>query len=998
MRPEATRLVYRIKTALKGESNGLETANLAWQYAAEVERSQELLRSCSEDEDALKAYIGAYSSPSALDTIDALDFGDADQWRARCELFKWKVPDTVDSDISRKLRDRFAAIEDLKSWLLGEFRSRVRDKRPLEAYQIVKLLIEQFGDDADLLSERQRLETQLIEQLETELASALQELMPAESPEAIVVRYRSYGLNVPKKEGPVSTVVFAIESAATKESASAVEALVAKSKDAQSNEEKLQLEREYFDCDYNLAVEGTRSKIDPALRDAFAAVGTELSHHRASFESNILIQNAIDDLRKILQGISISFGRKKATVHDAKDRLKSLQVQAKKMGRRIPPELQDEIKKALSEANRKRAPKYAIRATGALAALAIIGWFANSQVQTNQYAETLQTATAAINQAAARQNVAQAEEALTEWDDLIEAAPADHALKSAASYLRAWITEQTSLVETYSGIADRLDEIRSIQGVAPNASEIQTLLDSAETTRDQLDIELEGDAESRIAQFESWRETRISDIQTGRKENLLGYTQAAQDNLEQAAAATDSAEFESRSRDIVDASASARALLIKFPDLDANQLQSRSLERIEGSLKGLQEKRDTMLAAQKSIRGATDLASYLKSLEAIYNFDTLPADGKRNVGRILKLENEFASLLQTVVMPGDSEGWIELAGSDDYVNASPSLSNDEKAFLERLIEDSLFPTIFESNVKYFEGAPVAKSEYSVFLADPIQKGDTAGLKTGINFSFKVRGFDESGEAEEEALEMNFLSHPDGTFWGFFYEPSELSNESVYFQESLRLSLMRILAGSPRFSALRLFDELSEDRSLSPAFRAYWQSQLIEFMEIDPWKWGLPLAPTLSEWIESNDLLGANGINERQWLSTVEQISPSTQLTDYFREASKTKLSDEAAAFASFYSNAIKGEMQLIGQVDESGEIEYTLASVRDDSVWVVNHLTGRIESYEEGVPVAPYSPVLVYRFEGKPASSLVQKTRIQTGIDLSDATYASKLPPLFRPN
>ncbi|HAT59632.1 MAG TPA: hypothetical protein DCS60_02530, partial [Opitutae bacterium] len=60
----------------------------------------------------------------------------------------------------------------------------------------------------------------------------------------------------------------------------------------------------------------------------------------------------------------------------------------------------------------RRAPKYAILASGTLVVLTIIGWIAFSQVKDNQYSETLQIATAALNQAAANQDIEQAEKAL----------------------------------------------------------------------------------------------------------------------------------------------------------------------------------------------------------------------------------------------------------------------------------------------------------------------------------------------------------------------------------------------------------------------------------------------------------------------------------------------------------------------------------------------------------------------------------------------------------
>ncbi len=127
------------------------------------------------------------------------------------------------------------------------------------------------------------------------------------------------------------------------------------------------------------------------------------------------------------------------------------------MGRRIPPDLQEEIRKALSEATRKRAPKYAIIGGGGIAVALIVAWIVNTQVQDRRQAETLQTATAAINQAVARQNISQAQAALGEWSELIAVAPEGHSLKLAANSLENWIKEQQSLQVVYSQIADRLD-------------------------------------------------------------------------------------------------------------------------------------------------------------------------------------------------------------------------------------------------------------------------------------------------------------------------------------------------------------------------------------------------------------------------------------------------------------------------------------------------------------------------------------------------------------
>lgn len=998
MRPEAYRLVYRIRTSLKGESNGLETASLAWQYATEIDFYASRLNQCLEAETDLEAYLLAHAIPDTLTALDELDFPEASQWKERCQLLGWQSPPLIDSKKVKALRDRFAGVEDIKAWLQSEYRAQARSKQTLQAFRIANVLAQQFGDqDPSLTGESERLRAQILNQAESELATSIQELVPEEQPEAIAARYQESGLEIPNTDGPFATVLDRIDAQGVAEATKAVNAVIEQAKSSESEEEKAALEKAYLHCDYELTLDDTRSKIEPGLRDAFSKVATEISHHRSRFESNILLRNAIDDLRKVLQGVSISFGRKKATVHDAKERLKSLQSQAKKMGRRIPAELQEDIRKALSEAKRKRAPKYAIISGGGIAAILAIVWVVNTQVQDRRQAETLQTATAAINQAAARQNVSQAQAALSEWSELIASAPGDHALKQAATKLENWIGEQQSLQAVYSQIADRLDEIKSIRGVDPNAEEITTLLEKAESTRESLDIPEPKDIASRISAFETWREDRIEQIQTDRKSALLAYVDEAQNSLTRASSADDAGQFESLSRAVVESVSNAREFLSKYPELDPNDLQLQSLQRIENSLRSIQNKRDTMEAAQKSITGAEDLPSYLQSLEAIYNFDTLPPDGRRNIGRILRLENEYDSLLKALILPNSDEGWSELNRSSSFASTEIELDESEKAFLQRLIDDTLFPSIYESKVKYFEGAPVARSEYSVFLKEPVRKGDSAGLKTGVNFSFEVWGFNEDGLADETAQEMNFLSHPDGTFWGFFYEPSELSKESIYFQESLRLSLMRILAGSERFAPLKLIDELTRLRTLSPAFRAFWQQQLIAFIELNPWKWGLPLTPSLDMQKASLESISPDGIDRRLWLSSVEQISPSVQLTEHFRVASKTNLVDEARAFSTFYELAMQGTMNLIGQADESGKIKYNDSARYDnDTLWVVNGLTGRIEILTDNIQVAPYSPVLAYRYQDRSAARLIQQTKAQTGWDLSLERYDDYLPPLLK--
>lgn len=996
MRPDASRLVYRIKTALKGESSGLDTANLAWQYAVEVEYATQRLSECLEFEDDLEAYLSTYGEPKILESLDTLDFSEIDEWKRRCELLGYRIADPINRENIKRLRERFASQEDIRSWLEGEFRSKSRAKQPVDALRIAQILVDRFEDDDNARAERERLADQVADQAEAEIKSASEELMPEKSPEAALAGYEALGINLPDREGPIESARNARQSARLEEARATIASLVEKSDEAESDAAFARLEEAYLSFDYELTLNQTRAQLGTEDREALVKVSTKISRHRENNESNILIRAAIKDLRDILQGVSISFGNKKATAHDAYERLASLQMQAKKMGRRIPSDLQAEIKKAQSRAKRKRAPKYAILGIAAVAVFGVVSWIVFTQVERSRQATTWQEATAALNQAATRQNLDAAQQALVDWQATIETAPQDHALTRSAQSLRDWVGKQKDFQSEYSDVADKLDALRAGPDADPNSPEIRPLLESAQSIEAALGPRAPETVASRIDQFEAWQSNRLQQIESDRKRALLDHVSAAQDRLEQAAAPANDSDFEQQSTALAEAVTQARTLIATHPELDSNSLHSRSLGRLESALQGLREKRDSMEVAQRSIKDAVDIESYLRSLEAIYNYETLTPDSKRAIGRILKLENEYETLLQYLVMPNDRGGWIELGGSNSYASERIEPNAEERSYLERLIGNLLFPAVYESNVKYFEGEPVAKSEYSVFLVDPIQKGDTAGLKTGLNFSFKARGFDEIGEAEPETREMNFLSHPDGSFWGFFYEPSSLSKESLYFQETIRPELMRILSGARRFALLDLIQALSDDRSLAPAFRAYWQQELISLTELDPWKWGRALSPSLEDMAGELSSIAPDGLEERRWLSSVEQISPSIEFIEYFRMAEKRALTDEANAFSTLYRFATEGSIALVGQADESGKVEYNGEKQPEDRLWVVNGLTGRIETMEEVTTIAPFSPVVTYRYEGKPASRLLQKTRAQTGLDLSAAQYKDKLPSILK--
>ncbi len=992
---DASKLVYRIQTALKGESGGLETAMLAWRYAAAVEEANRRLAICSEQLETqgdIVAYASEQFSPKLLEAVDALDFAESGAWRARCEVFGWRMASQIEVEKAKTLRSAFAKVEDLKEWLSAEFRKRARAKDKAKAFQIINLLKENFQEDLNIQEEFKRLRQGAVEQAENELQAAMEELLANESSQAILERYRAQGLEFSQKEGLIAKALQAETAALEKKAEELAKGVVDRREDTDDAEKWKDVEEAYLQCDTFLAITGTRATLETGLRGDFGDVGTALSRSRGFHESKIQIRNTIAELSEILKGKRSDSG-KKLKPHDSIERLKSFEAQAKKVGYRLPKDLQQEIHQVLAEARKKRLPKLAFFYGGIAASFVFSLWVISYLFSGAKEDDLTAEALAALKDVSVEKSVLAAESVLKEWQFEIAGSEPNSPLNRAAQPIREWTEQQRALETEYSRVVDSIEKFKQQKVDKKSESEIEELIADASMIRQELSPELGENGDNRIKEFNTWLSGEIN-----RRDQLAGQQidqlrMATAEQLAQAESAQSLEEFETASSKTLDLLEQLIEAATTLPGNESTSISS-SIESISSSLDGIRNKWDAFAMAQRKLSEAESLEDYLENLRRIQSFDILPRQDKLDIGRTLKRESALASLKQTLILP-DADGWMEYAEVEEYRRAKPELSDVERVFLERLANDSNFTFIFQSKVKYFEGDAIAKSEYRVFLKDPITKSET-GLKTGVNFAFQVRGFDEQGEAERQPREMNFLSHPDGTFWGFFYEPSDMAQESIYYEETLRVSLLQILAGAPRFTIIGMIEQLNKQRTLSPAFRAYWQEQLLTFMEMDPWKWGLTLSPTLAEQRERLSKVARGGISKWQWLSSIEQTSPSIEFIDYFRYSEKTRLVDEAEAFAALYQEALNGEFILAGHINAEGEVALKSEYASAEPIWTVNAVTGRIEKMDSEKQGASYAPLLTYRKDGQSATSLLQQTRFLTGLDLSQKPFIDHLPPLFR--
>ncbi len=1006
--PEAPRLVYRLRTALTGESLGLETAKLAWQYAIAIERANADLaavKALFAAGDTLEAIGREQDHPRLEETAATLDFEQRSQWTERCQTFNWRAPAAVDAAALAEVRAGLAALPDAKEFLYGEYRAAIRSKDARAAYRIATLIAERYPDDANAKQEADRHKQALLLKAEQEVKDALEQLIPAEDAAAVIARYLELGLPLEESTNPLIIDALAARSAANIANATeATEAVIAQAERLAQGGDWLELERAYLACDYDLTVTGLRAKIEPGLRHRFDAVGTSLSRLRNSHEAEIALRAAIQALRAAAgpqAPKTLPDGKKAPSIAQRLEKLRSLEKQALRISGQIPTALQEELRAAYQFARRRQLPRaIALSVAAVVLAIALL-FLAQFQQQRRAEQQTIQQALAALQHAESAQSVEQAASALAVWEPVIATQEPDSQLVQQAGILKDWIATQRQLAADHQRQLDQFEQLaRSSDPLAhrPQLTELATAIEKAQS---ELAPDLAAQAAVRYrAVFAMWTNA-VTQAQGERTSKLGTLQRELLTASKNAAKAKTRVEFD---RIFSAASQRLSELETAMPELDEPGQSAQLLAftvAMRADLASLEAKWSALEAEKLRLAKAVDLAGYLATLERIHSFDILPVEDKTSIEQTLRLKAQFETLLSRVVLPESAAARAALAnGEADYWNEKIALDEAEQAYLARANEQSAFQSIYVSTVQYFEGSSVPQSQYSVYLAAPVSEHrseDEAGDDSDFSFNFRVLDFDERGQPAAQPKPAQFLSPPDGSFWGFFYKPSELSPESNYYRNALEPTLRQLAEGTARSTVFDQIAALDRQPALAPAFRFYWQHTLFGLMRLNPWKWGLALSPTLAERARKQEAIAASGLNARTWLSALEQTVPSPEYDSLRDEAAFARAAAEIKAVTTLYAALLKGGFQLAGRVQPDG-VAALASDVRSgDRLWSVNALTARIEPVTKDQSLTAYAPLL--RFSAGERDSdiplLLERIKILTGQDLTEPRFAPLLPKIL---
>lgn len=995
--PEANRLAYRIRTALTGESTGLQTAKLAWQQAEAVERVNRALQDAAQalsQGTLLDCLLVENTHPRLLEAARSLDHPLVPAWKARCETFRWRVAAPVDSDSVSKIQATIDEQGDLKNWLFKQYRAAVRSKnQAVRSYQIIELIAGRFPDDANAQEELAAKRLQLLAQAAAEVKDATGQLIPAEPPKAIALRYVALGLPLSDfQNANLSEVLTAAAAEHASELAERIRSFLEKAKALSETVDWQAIERDYLACDYALAVNEARGQLPSELREQFEEIATLLSRIRSKYESSISIRLAIAEIRqgKLHKGKPVALASRVA-------KLKSLETQAAKTGTQIPSELQNEIKAAYLYARRKSLPLYGTFAAALLALVATTFFFVQ-QSQKQDAAQALQEAAlAALQQTEESGDTRLVEDALETWEEQINLAKENSRLANQAALLKDWLFIQTSLETEYTDAVSDLETLATSPDALKNAAAIELLANDLRKTRSDLAPDRGQAAEAQLAELlANYKRRQTTAIEKNRKE-IATLEQVVLSTTRDASVARSRIEFETLQNQAVQR-IQELARLIKEGDTQGQHSKlAPLLQNARQQLNSVETKWRALENAWLQLAQTKELAPYIAQLERIHSFDILPADQKAALSQTLRLKDQIENLKAEQGLFRDQSAANAFSSQQSYLASSIELSDDERAYLTRLKDLDSFSTVYQSTVQYFEGAAEPQSEYRIYLVEPVSQIESEQSDPHIAFTFSVHGFDEAGIPESSPRHIQFISREDGSFWGFFYKPSKLSPESEYYQRSISNTINHLLSGANRLAILDQLYQLEQQSDLSPAFRVYWQQQFLTFIQFNPWKWGYALSPSLQKHAARLARLADSDRKESLWLSIIEQTVPSPEIRALAESQLDQLPRKEITTLARLYQSAANGRYHMAGHVLADGKLSLLEDTDPQAPLLSVNALTGSIDRIKAGQTLTPYAPVIVYSLEdGETPGRQVQNAEFSSGLNLREPPYSDLLPYLYR--
>lgn len=454
----------------------------------------------------------------------------------------------------------------------------------------------------------------------------------------------------------------------------------------------------------------------------------------------------------------------------------------------------------------------------------------------------------------------------------------------------------------------------------------------------------------------------------------------------------DSIELES---DLASAVEASQHVLGKAADAlaAANEIDGDISEEViygpAGRLYEAQDRLDTLEYARANLLRSNSFNEFYTPLSSIQNHQLLTEDERFGVNETLNLDLDGTVLLADFFNTSEQASIPAILEVEALYDASADLNSEERYLLEELVSDLWIGNVYISDAYYFQGAETALNQFSIHSAEPFRTVEKSGEYARL-IKWYTREFGRNGRPNSS--ESNYALVDKGAHgkYGYAFENSQLTAESVFFNDVLKVKIHGLLAGGENGLMLELIASLIESNDLESSLRAHWLSKLSEVLEKEPSKWRLDLAPEVLVVLGRVKELDFSSLNPNDWLASGSKKTLDIDFGNYVSIAERTK------AKATFLKELSKGQLAPVGYVGSGDEINFNESVSESEPLWIIDGSSKflvRIDQRE--VEALAFSPVIAYRNEGRSMAELLEKVRDAQGVELTLDDCRAIIPSLF---
>ncbi len=438
-----------------------------------------------------------------------------------------------------------------------------------------------------------------------------------------------------------------------------------------------------------------------------------------------------------------------------------------------------------------------------------------------------------------------------------------------------------------------------------------------------------------------------------------------------------------------------------FGENNVTDLKDR-LEDDESRLVNTEAAVEDLFQYEDRLRQSIALSEYL---EYLHQLSQLPFTAHPTVAQAIKLDrnrSEFENLAQQLLLPGNAVGWTQFLEKIETPMIAQGTNPKEQAAWKKLAGFPALKEVYRYRLRKYEGGEPIGSFRMIYSHGEIEVSSENSQTSGRTVS-TVLEFDERyigrGLPFTEKIYKCETDSRGNPMDGEILEFDRLSPESGFYRQIVDLCGYNAESKTIDEPLLEVIDQIKTNEFISPIFKAWVTQELINFMIVRAYDWGLNFCPSAQ--LEYKNLTTIKGT-----LFPYDWLRPSTQnrilqpLNSYYQSLKDISYYKQAQASRELFKQIARQRVRYGGYVNENGLFMLLKATpdnrklfgMRADGTINVLRKPGTEEEAPTNFEAKPFSPIM---FFNDPPEVILDRVTRTTEVDVNSEAFRPYLPQIF---